>query len=102
MDYREGIQVLRESRVFAPALVYYAGAYHVFSRTKWVSSGDSIVEALEAGGFLPRPEIRMAVFVAEECEVFYKGVLVATAGSKNMAVRIANALNEYVVGTRGH
>lgn len=100
MDYREGMQVLREARLYAPALVYFRGAYHVFTRTKLVSSGATIVEALGAGGFLPRPEIRMAVFAAEGPEVFYKGVLVATAYSKTMAVRIANALNEYVVGTR--
>jgi hypothetical protein len=102
MDYREGIQVLRESRVYAPALVHYNGAYHVFSRTKWVSSGASIVEALKAGGFLPRPDLRMAVFTAKDCVVVYKGVPVATADSKNMAVRIANALNEYTAGERGH
>ena len=42
----------------------------------------------------------MAVFAAEGPEVFYKEVILATAYSIAMAVRIANALNEYVVGTR--
>ena len=100
MDYREGIQVLREARVFAPALVHFRGAYHVFSRTKLISSGRSIIEALDAGGFLPRPERRLAVFAAEGLVVVYKGVTVATTQSKNMAVRIANALNEYAAGDR--
>ena len=100
MDYREGIQVLREARVFAPALVHFNGSYHVFSRTKLVSSGRNIIEALSAGGFLPRPERRMAVFVADGLVVVYKGVPVASAQSKNMAVRIANALNEYAAGDR--
>lgn len=100
MDYREGMQVLREARVFAPALVQYGGGYHVFTRTKLVSSGATIIDALKAGGFLPRPDLRMAVFVAKDLIVVYKGVPVATAQSKNMAVRIANALNEYVAGDR--
>lgn len=102
MDYREGMQVLREARLFAPAIVQMYGGYHVFSRTKLISSGASIIEALDAGGFLPRPEIRMPVFTAEGVTVVYKGVLVATAYSNNMAIRIANALNEYVAGARGH
>jgi hypothetical protein len=102
MDYREGMQVLREARVFAPALIQYGGVYHVFSRTKLISSGASIIEALDAGGFLPRPEIRLPVFTADGFVVVYKGVTVATAYNNNMAIRIANALNEYVAGKRGH
>ncbi len=101
MDYKEGIQVLREALVRAPALVQFQGAYHVFSRTKMVSSGPTIIDALRAGGFLPLPERRSALFKAEELVVVYKGQTVATASSKTMAVRIANALNEYVAGERG-
>lgn len=100
MDYREGMQVLRAARLHAPALVHHAGAYHVFSRTKWQSSGATIYEALDAGGFLVPENAPTNIFAAHNFEVLQGPERVALAMSKTMAKRIANALNEYVPGDR--
>jgi hypothetical protein len=100
MDYREAMQVLRAARLHAPAIVRHAGAYHVFSRTKLVSSGSSIYEALESGGLLVPDNAPTNIFAAHDFEVRQGPERVALAMSKTMAARIANALNEYIPGDR--
>lgn len=100
MDYREGMQVLRAARLFAPALIQLNGYYHVCSRTKVVSSGASIYEALEAGGFLVPQNAPRFVFTAYDRDVLLGADKQAVAKSSIMAQRIANALNEYVPGKR--
>jgi hypothetical protein len=100
MDYREGMQILRAAGLHAPALVQFNGAYHVFSRTKLVSSGASVDEALDAGGFLVAENAPRDLFVAFGDEVVRSGVVEARAKSQTMAKRIANALNEYIPGKR--
>jgi hypothetical protein len=102
IGYVEGMQLLREARVFAPAIVEHGGAFHVFSRMTLLGSGATVEDALLAGGFLPRPEHRPPVlFVAVGSNVVRGNEGVAAARSKTMAVRIANALNEYMPGDRG-
>lgn len=102
MEWAEGMQILRELRVFAPSIVIYNGGYHVFSRTAIQSSGATVEDALRAGGFLPRPDRRPPVlFVAVGANVVQGEYGVCVARSKTMAVRIANALNEYIPGDRG-
>lgn len=102
MEYAEGMQILRESRVFAPSIVRHNGYYFVCSRTAIQSSGVTIKAALEAGGFLPRPNRRPPeLFVAVGANVVQGDQGVAVARSKTMAARIANALNEYIPGDRG-
>ena len=100
MDYREGMQVLRAARLHAPAIVRHRGDYHVFSRTALVSSGASIREALDNGGFLVAENSPTMIFAAHDYEVSQGPERVALAFSKTMAKRIANALNEYVPGDR--
>lgn len=102
MEYAEGMKVLRELRVFAPAIVIYEGRYHVFSRTAWQSSGVTVDAALRAGGFVLPPGWRFRpVAVAVGCNIVRDNVTVASARSATVAKRIANALNEYVSGDRG-
>ena len=101
IGYAEGMQILRESRVFAPAIVEIGGRYHIYSRTTMQSSGATIEEALGAGGFLPRTERRTVLFVAVGANVVQGNEGVAVARSNTMAARIANALNEYIPGDRG-
>ena len=101
MDYREGMQVLRAARLHAPAIVRHEGAYHVFSRTALVSSGVSIHDALERGGFLVAENAPTMLFAAHNFNVIYGSENIAVVKSKTMAARIANALNEYIPGDRG-
>jgi hypothetical protein len=101
MDYREGMQVLRAARLHAPAIVFYRGEYHVFSRSKHVVSGSTIEAALEAGGFLVGENAPTQIFVAADFNVIKGSETVAITKSKTMASRIANALNEYIPGDRG-
>jgi hypothetical protein len=102
MEYAEGMQILRESRLFAPALVLHGGRWFVFSRAALQSSGETIEDALQAGGFLPRSEPPAPVlFVSVGSNVVQGNNGIAVARSKTMALRIANALNEYIPGDRG-
>ena len=100
MDWREGMQVLRDARLFAPAIVRYAGAFHVFTRTRLVSSGATIEDALDAGGFLNAANPVQTIFIPSDFNVIFGEETVAITKSKTMARRIANALNEYIPGDR--
>lgn len=98
-----GMQILRAARVHAPSIVFQSGAFHVFSRTTLISSGTTIEAALTNGGFLPiRPGNEPEPFVANGVNVVKFNVdlgeneQVAKARSSTMALRIANALNEYI------
>lgn len=102
-----GMQVLRAARVHAPSIVFQSARFHIFSRTEWISSGETIEAALTNGGFLPAPVDRIPTpFVANGVNVVKfnehlgENEQVAKARSGNMAVRIANALNEYVPGDK--
>jgi hypothetical protein len=95
------MQILRAAGVHAPSLVQLGGRYHVFSRTKLISSGDTVYAALDAGGFLEAENAPRELYVAFEDEVVQSGEVAARAKSKTMAQRIANALNEYIPGRRG-
>ena len=100
MDYREGMAILRAAQLHAPAIVRYAGGYHVFSRTRLISSGASVEAALDAGGFLPPAPSTALHFTAVDFSVMLGSDNQAIARTKTMARRIANALNEYVPGER--
>lgn len=102
MDYREGMQILRAAGLHAPALVFKDGGYHVFSRTALISSGASIEDALDAGGFLVAENAPSLIFVAVDYNVMIGDDNQAVARTKTMAQRIANALNEYIPGDRDY
>jgi hypothetical protein len=101
-DYGHGIQILRDARVFAPSLVYLNGQFHVFTRTVLLGSGATIEEALQAAGFIPPVVAPSVLFVSVGNNVVRENLNVAVARSRTMAIRIANALNEYVPGDRGY
>jgi hypothetical protein len=101
MDYREAMQLLRGAGLFAPALIREGDRFYVYSRMEQISSGASIEEALDAGGFLGPNVARPALFVAADYNVVEGSKGVCVARSKTMAARIANALNEYIPGLRG-
>lgn len=103
MEYREAMQILRARQLHAPAIVHVPGiaGFYIFSRTKMVSRGETIEAALQAGGFLPAPH-SPDPFVAEDLDVRYKSKPVCKAENKTLALRIANALNEYVPGKRSY
>jgi hypothetical protein len=103
MEYAEGMQILREWRLYSPALVHHGGVWHVISRASIQSSGATVEEALRAGGFLPRRENinPPLLFVAVGSNVVQGDSGICAARSKTMAARIANALNEYIPGDRG-
>lgn len=96
MDYREGMQILRQAGLHAPSIVCLHDRYFVFSRTRMISSGGSVDEALDAGGFLVAENAPRDLFVAYNHEVVRGSEVEARAKSTTMAKRIANALNEYI------
>jgi hypothetical protein len=102
VSYAEGMQILREWRVFQPAIVRVHGLYHVCSRTAVEGSGPKVEDALKAAGYLPRrgPSNQLP-FVAVEFNVVQGNDAVCVARTKTVAQRIANALNEYIPGDRG-
>jgi hypothetical protein len=102
MDYREAMDILRDAEVHAPAIVRYEGAFHIFSRTEFVASGQSIADAMRAGGYIPPPARRLPMFVANGCNVIRADESICLCRSTTMAKRIAQALNEYVPGDRGY
>jgi hypothetical protein len=110
IEWAEGMEILREWRLFSPSIVLHGGMWHIFSRTALQSSGSTIDAALRAGGFIPRREVRARLlYVAEGKTVKLGERLIAvaetetraTADSATLAKRIANALNEYIPGDRG-
>jgi hypothetical protein len=101
-DYGHAMQILRDARVFAPSLIFMDGQYHVFTRTVRLGSGADIEAALQAAGFLPPVAAPSVLFVAVGSNVVKDKDNVAVARSRTMALRIANALNDYVPGDRGY
>jgi hypothetical protein len=103
MDYREAMDILRDAEVHAPAIVCYRDRFHIFSRTVWLASGQSIADAMRAGGYIPPPPARrLPMFVANGCNVIRADESICLCRSTTMAKRIAQALNEYVPGDRGY
>jgi hypothetical protein len=102
IGYAEGLQILREWRVHQPAIVLVDGLYRVCSRTAVEGSGSTVEDALKAAGYIPRRgPSTYPPFLAVNDAVIQEGKLVCTAKSKTVALRIANALNEYIPGDRG-
>jgi hypothetical protein len=101
-DYGQAMQLLRDARVFAPSLVYIAGQFHVFTRTVLLGSGATIDGALQAAGFLPPVARPSLLFVAVGSNVVKENEPIAVARSRTYALRIANALNDYIPGDRGY
>lgn len=104
MTYEDAIKVMQEARVISPALVAYGGKYHAFSRTEHLGSGRTYEEALWNAKLLPR-EPRSAdtatLYINNGCNVTRGNDHICHARSRNLAHRIANALNAYTPNDRG-
>lgn len=102
MEYHQAMQILRAHQVHAPAIVHFPGkaGFHIFSRTRQLSHGATIEDAMRAGGFLLLPAHPLHPFAYEGLMVHWRSRLVCTAESKTLAQRIANALNEYIPGKK--
>lgn len=101
IEYSAAMAILRASSVFAPALVRYGGRFHIFSRTTELASGETMLEALEAGGFLPPPAMPPPYVAVKDFVTRGGKDRICIARSHTAALRIANALNEYTPGDRG-
>jgi hypothetical protein len=101
-DYGHAMQIMRDARVFAPSLIFMGGQYHVFTRTVLLGSGDTIEAALVAARLIPLVIPPSILFVAVGFNIVKENERMAVAKSRTMAMRIANALNEYVPGDRGY
>jgi hypothetical protein len=102
MEYPEAINLMHRARLHRPALVYLYGRYWVFSRTNVLGTGITIPKALEDAGLLPEKERAEVVqFSAIGSDVLRGDIPVCVARSHNMALRIANALNDYTSNERG-
>jgi len=103
------MELLKQAQVFCPAVVPnmglrgYIHGYTVFSAMKVLGQGDTIDAALadaKAKGHMPELP-PFPAFRGEGREVRRRGEVVAIAGSRTMADRIANALNQYHPNERG-
>ena len=101
MDNKRAVQILRDSGVYMPAIVPSLGGFRVYSGLTLLGSGATIDSAMERAGMLPPPIPPAPIFYAEGVEVRRLEGLVATAKSKSLASRIANALNSYMPDRRG-
>lgn len=110
MNHRHAIELLIQARIFCPAVVpefWDDGGikgYYVFSSMKVLGHGDTIGEAFDdarrnghiSGNIRWLPPFREdGVKVVRLNEAIGENETVATARSRNMAIRIANALNQY-------
>lgn len=105
MDNKRALHILNQAQVYLPAVVpgLGRGGFYLFSAMRVLGQGetidDALVAAIAAGNLAdipPRP-----IFIANGREVSRLGSLVATAASRTMAARIANALNLYNPNERG-
>jgi hypothetical protein len=102
MDYQHAMNILQAARVYRPAVVSLGDAFHVFSRTELLGSGATIEAAMRASGHYPaKPRTDLEPFAAVGTSVMQGTTSICVARSYNSAMRIANALNEYIPSKRG-
>jgi hypothetical protein len=108
MDNKRALQILTDAGVYLPSVVpgRGEGGFFVFSSLKELGRGDSVDAAIEDArrrGNIP-PDADRPEYVAKANDIFRvrrPSSLVATATSRTMADRIANALNLYNPNERG-
>jgi hypothetical protein len=100
MDYRFAMDILRDAEVHGAAIVRFGDGFHIFSRTELLASGQTISDAMRAGGYIPPPPRRLPLFMAKGCNVIRGDERICQCRSANMAKRVANALNDYAPGDR--
>lgn len=105
LDIRRALQLLIQAQVYAPAVVpgLGRGGFYVFSSAKMLGHGETIEDALadaKAKGHIPDLAPR-PMFLTDGKNILRRGEVVATANSRTLAARIANALNVYNPNERG-
>jgi len=103
LDYRTAIQRLTDAQIYAPAVVpgRAVGGWLVFSATREIARDATLEGAVAAAVASMPPLPPRPLFLADGLNIIRIGTVVATAGSKVMAQRIANALNAYNPNERG-
>src|SRR5215469_12388313 len=99
MEHRRAMVLLTEAQVFCPAVVpdLAHGGYYVFSAMKVLGHGETIAAAIQDArgrGLIPDVPPR-PLFRGDGKNIVRRGEIVATASSRTLADRIANALNLY-------
>jgi hypothetical protein len=105
MSYEDALKVMQQARIRTPAIVELRKRIYVFSKTTALGSGKDFESALEDAGLLPLPDRRgeEAVLFANNGVKVYRGPeWVCDARTRNMAHRIANALNAYTQNKDGY
>lgn len=105
MSYEDALKVMQQARIRTPAIVQFRNRIHVFSKTTLLGSGKDYEAALEAAGLLPLPDRRgqePALFANNGVKVYRGASWVCDARTRNMAHRIANALNCYTPNKEGY
>jgi hypothetical protein len=105
MSYEDALKVMQQARIRTPAIVELRKRIYVFSKTDVLGSGKDLESALEDAGLLPLPDRRgqEAVLFANNGIKVYRGPeWVCDARTRNMAHRIANALNAYTPNKDGY
>jgi len=105
LTHRRAIELLIHAQVFCPAVVpnLGGGGYIVYSAMKVLGQGETIEAAFgdaKAKGNLPQLPA-FPSFRGDGRNVLRRGEVIATASSRTMADRIANALNQYNPNERG-
>ena len=98
MTHRRAIELLTNARIPFPAVVPCGTGqeqYHVYGGVHLLGKGLTIADAMENAKYYWGNAVRLPPFIAEDYTVVRSGEVEATAKSKTMAMRIANALNVY-------
>lgn len=103
MRHRWAIQLLTQARLPFPAVVYDSrrDEFAVYSETEEIGRGASIADAMEDAREHWERQVRLPPYKAEGLTVTRSGEVEATAKSRSMANRIANALNLYIPNKHG-
>lgn len=98
MTHRRAVELLTSAGLPFPAVVPAGeeqGLWRVYSVDNLLGEGLTIGDAMEAAKDYWLDAVRPPPFIAEEKNIVRAGAVEATAKSKTMAMRIANALNLY-------
>ena len=101
MDNIRAVQILRDAGTWLPAVIPFAGGYRIYSGYEVIGSGATVDAAMDSARRVLPAVPPVPIFYSEGLEVKRVEGWVATARSKAVAERIANALNQYMPDRRG-
>ena len=100
MTQRRAIEILMAARLPYPAVIPEDGGFAIYSGFRKLATGTTVQLAMMAAKEYWKDVVRLPIFQPDGLMVVRAGVVEATAKSKTMAMRIANALNQYNPGER--